>query len=223
MDVQTDFLVIGSGVAGLNFALRVAQVGRVALVTKKEAMESNTNLAQGGIAAVLGVGDSFALHVEDTLASGAGLCHGEVVDLVVREGPHRIRELVDYGVNFSRNHQTDRFDLGREGGHSRNRIVHTADMTGREVERALLENARAHPNITFYEDHIAIDLLTFSTRMKRGLVTTTHEEHCCGAYVLDRTTKQVKTFGARIVLLATGGAGKVYLYTSNPDIATGDG
>ncbi len=224
MDVQTDFLVIGSGVAGLNFALRVARVGRVALVTKKEAMESNTNLAQGGIAAVLGEGDSFDLHIQDTLASGAGLCHAEVVDLVVREGPDRIRDLVDYGVNFSRcGPQTDRFDLGREGGHSRNRIVHTADMTGREVERALLENARAHPNITFYENHIAIDLLTFSTRMKRGLVTTTHEEHCCGAYVLDRTTKQVKTFGARIVLLATGGAGKVYLYTSNPDIATGDG
>ncbi|MDJ0666609.1 MAG: L-aspartate oxidase, partial [Desulfobacterales bacterium] len=224
MDVQTDFLIIGSGVAGLNFALRVARVGRVALVTKKEAMESNTNLAQGGIAAVLGEGDSFDLHVQDTLASGAGLCHAEVVDLVVREGPERIRELIDYGVNFSRcGPQTDRFDLGREGGHSRNRIVHTADMTGREVERALLENARAHPNITFYENHIAIDLLTFSTRMKRGLVTTTHEEHCCGAYVLDRTANQVKTFGARIVLLATGGAGKVYLYTSNPDIATGDG
>ncbi len=224
MDVQTDFLIIGSGVAGLNFALRVARVGRVALVTKKEAMESNTNLAQGGIAAVLGEGDSFDLHVQDTLASGAGLCHAEVVDLVVREGPERIRELIDYGVNFSRcGPQTDRFDLGREGGHSRNRIVHTADMTGREVERALLENARAHPNITFYENHIAIDLLTFSTRMKRGLVTTTHEEHCCGAYVLDRDAKQVKTFGARIVLLATGGAGKVYLYTSNPDIATGDG
>ncbi len=224
MDVQTDFLIIGSGVAGLNFALRVARVGRVALVTKKEAMESNTNLAQGGIAAVLGEGDSFDLHIQDTLASGAGLCHAEVVDLVVREGPERIRELIDYGVNFSRcGPQTDRFDLGREGGHSRNRIVHTADMTGREVERALLENARAHPNITFYENHIAIDLLTFSTRMKRGLVTTTHEEHCCGAYVLDRDAKQVKTFGARIVLLATGGAGKVYLYTSNPDIATGDG
>ncbi len=224
MDVQTDFLIIGSGVAGLNFALRVARVGRVALVTKKEAMESNTNLAQGGIAAVLGEGDSFDLHIQDTLASGAGLCHAEVVDLVVREGPERIRELIDYGVNFSRcGPQTDRFDLGREGGHSRNRIVHTADMTGREVERALLENARAHPNITFYENHIAIDLLTFSTRMKRGLVTTTHEEHCCGAYVLDRTANQVKTFGARIVLLATGGAGKVYLYTSNPDIATGDG
>ncbi|MBL0713214.1 MAG: L-aspartate oxidase [Desulfosarcina sp.] len=224
MDVQTDFLVIGSGVAGLNFALRAARVGRVALVTKKEAMESNTNLAQGGIAAVLGAGDSFALHVQDTLASGAGLCHREAVELVIREGPARIRELIECGVSFSRDgNRTDSFDLGREGGHSRNRIVHTADMTGREVERALLEKARAHRHITFYENHMAIDLITFSTRMKRGVVTTTHEEHCCGDYVLDRNTNSVKSFGARIVLLATGGAGKVYLYTSNPDIATGDG
>ncbi len=224
MDVQSEFLVIGSGVAGLIFALRAAEVGRVVVVTKKAAMESNTNLAQGGIAAVFDTEDSFALHVQDTLASGAGLSRREVVELVVREGPARIRDLVDYGVAFSGHDQrAGAFDLGREGGHSRNRIVHTADMTGREVERALLEKARNHPQIAFYENHIAIDLITFSTRMKRGLVTTTHEAHCCGAYVLDRATNQVKAFGARIVLLATGGAGKVYLYTSNPDIATGDG
>ncbi len=224
MDVQSDFVVIGSGVAGLNFALRAAEVGRVAVVTKKEAMESNTNLAQGGIAAVLDTDDSYELHVQDTLASGAGLCRREVVELVVREGPARIRQLVDCGVSFSGDPEgSEGFDLGREGGHSRNRIVHTADMTGREVERALLEKARSHPRITFFENHIAIDLITFSTRMKRGLVTTTHEEHCCGAYVLDRATNEVRSFGARIVLLATGGAGKVYLYTSNPDIATGDG
>ncbi len=224
MDVQSQFLIIGSGVAGLNFALRAAEVGRVVVVTKKEAMESNTNLAQGGIAAVLDADDTYELHVQDTLASGAGLCRREVVELVVREGPARIRDLVACGVTFSgHKKQAGAFDLGREGGHSRNRIVHTADMTGREVERALLEKARGHPRITFYENHIAIDLITYSTRMKRGLVTTTHEAHCCGAYVLDRTTKEVKTFGARIVLLATGGAGKVYLYTSNPDIATGDG
>ncbi|MDJ0802170.1 MAG: L-aspartate oxidase [Desulfobacterales bacterium] len=223
-EVQSEFLVIGSGVAGLNFALRAAEVGRVAVVTKKAAMESNTNLAQGGIAAVLDADDSYDLHVRDTLASGAGLCRREVVELVVREGPARIRELVARGVAFSGDPRgSGGYDLGREGGHSRNRIVHTADMTGREVERALLEKARNHPQITFYENHIAIDLITYSTRMKRGLVTTTHEEHCCGAYVLDRAAKRVKTFGARIVLLATGGAGKVYLYTSNPDIATGDG
>jgi L-aspartate oxidase len=222
---QSDFLIIGSGVAGLLFALNTAQVGRVALVTKKEAMESNTNQAQGGIAAVFDSDDSFDLHIQDTLASGAGLCHPDVVDLVVKEGPRRIEALVSRGVSFSRhgNAPSEGFDLGREGGHSRNRIVHTQDMTGREVERALLEQVRAHPNIDLFENHIAIDLITHSTRMKRGLVTTTHEEHCCGAYVLDRKAQQVRTFVTRIVLLATGGAGKVYLYTSNPDIATGDG
>ena len=222
---QSDFLIIGSGVAGLLFALNTARAGRVALVTKKEAMESNTNQAQGGIAAVFDGDDSFDLHIQDTLASGAGLCHPDVVSLVVKEGPRRIEALVNRGVSFSRhsNAPSDGFDLGREGGHSRNRIVHTQDMTGREVERALLEQVRAHPNIDLFENHIAIDLITHSTRMKRGLVTTTHEEHCCGAYVLDRKAQQVRSFVSRIVLLATGGAGKVYLYTSNPDIATGDG
>jgi L-aspartate oxidase len=216
---------MGSGVAGLLFALDAAQTGRVALVTKKEAMESNTNHAQGGIAAVLDGSDSFDLHIQDTLDSGAGLCHPEVVRLVVEEGPERIRELVQRGVSFSRgaNAAAETFDLGREGGHSRNRIVHTQDMTGREVERVLLEQVREHPNIELFENHIAVDLITHSTRMKRGLVTTTHEEHCCGAYVLDRQARQVRPFVAKIVLLATGGAGKVYLYTSNPDIATGDG
>jgi len=222
---QSDFLIIGSGIAGLLFALDTAEAGRVTLVTKKEAMESNTNQAQGGIAAVLGNNDSFDLHIQDTLASGAGLSQPDVVRLVVEEGPRRIKELVARGVSFSRSKGTpaDSFDLGREGGHSRNRIVHTQDMTGREVERVLLAQARAHPNITVLENHIAVDLITHSIRMKRGMVTTTHEEHCCGAYVLDRESRQVRPFVARIVLLATGGAGKVYLYTSNPDIATGDG
>lgn len=222
---HSDFLIIGSGIAGLLFALDTAEAGRVALVTKKEAMESNTNQAQGGIAAVLGNNDSFDLHIQDTLASGAGLSQPEVVRLVVEEGPRRIEELVARGVSFSRRKDapSGRFDLGREGGHSRNRIVHTEDMTGREVERVLLDQAREHPNIEIFENHIAVDLITHSTRMKRGTVTTTHEEHCCGAYVLDREARQVRPFVARIVLLATGGAGKVYLYTSNPDIATGDG
>lgn len=222
---QSDFLIIGSGVAGLLFALDTAQAGRVALVTKKEAMDSSTNHAQGGIAAVFDRNDNFDLHIEDTLASGAGLCHPEVVRLVVQEGPRRITELVERGVSFSRGQNAPEaaFDLGREGGHSRNRIVHTQDMTGREVERVLLQQVREHPNIDLFENHIAVDLITHSTRMKRGMVTTTHEEHCCGAYVLDREAHRVRPFVARIVLLATGGAGKVYLYTSNPDIATGDG
>jgi L-aspartate oxidase len=228
MDIQTDFLIIGSGIAGLMYALKVADSGTVAIVTKKQAVDSNTNLAQGGIASVFGQQDSFDLHIQDTLESGDGLCNEEVVRQVVVGGPERIRELMHIGVSFNTDEATDAaegtaFDLGREGGHSHNRIVHAHDMTGREVERVLLERARQHGNIRFFENHMAIDLITFSTRIKRGLVTTTHEDYCCGAYVLDRKTKRVQTFGAAITLLATGGAGKVYLYTSNPDIATGDG
>jgi L-aspartate oxidase len=229
MEIRSDFLIIGSGVAGLSFALKVAAFGHVSLVTKKAVMESNTNLAQGGIASVFGSMDSFDLHVQDTLSSGDGLCNGDVVDMVVKDGPDRIQELMDLGVAFNvvQNNIADGappvFDLGREGGHCQNRIVHAKDMTGREIEQGLVHQVRNHENISLYEDHIAIDLITFSTRMKRGLITTTHEDYCCGAYVLDRKTKQIKSFLSKITLLATGGAGKVYLYTSNPDIATGDG
>jgi L-aspartate oxidase len=229
MDVQSDFLVIGSGVAGLTFALKVAEKGRVALVTKKGIMESNTAYAQGGIASVFDSLDSFGLHIEDTLNAGDGLCNREVVELVVKNGPTRIRDLIALGVNFNVREDTKSdgdpaaLDLGREGGHSQKRIVHAQDMTGRAVETVLVEHARAHPNIDVYEEHIAIDLITQSIRMKRGLVTTTHEDYCCGAYVLDTASNRVKTFAANIVLLACGGAGKVYLYTSNPDVASGDG
>ncbi|KJS31162.1 MAG: L-aspartate oxidase [Desulfatitalea sp. BRH_c12] len=228
-DVKTDILVIGSGVAGLLFALKVAEHGSVALVTKKEAMDSNTNLAQGGIATVFGETDTFDLHIQDTLSSGDGLCNLDVVERVVKDGPARIRELIQLGVHFNLRRENgisvpdDAFDLGREGGHSHNRIVHAHDMTGREVEQVLLNLVRNHPHIHLYENHIAIDLITQSTRIKRGQVTTTHEDFCCGAYVLERSSHQVKTFAANITLLATGGTGKVYLYTSNPDIATGDG
>ena len=229
MDTQTDFLIIGSGIAGLMFALKVADRGTVAIVTKKQAVDSNTNLAQGGIASVFDQRDSFDLHIRDTLDAGDGLCNRSVVEQVVVGGPERIRELMEIGVSFNTdadgpiNPGDEQFDLGREGGHSCNRIVHAHDMTGREVERVLLDRARQNRNIRFFENHMAIDLITFSTRIKRGLVTTTHEDYCCGAYVLDRQSRRVKTFGAGITLLATGGAGKVYLYTSNPDIATGDG
>ncbi|MDA8142062.1 MAG: L-aspartate oxidase [Desulfobacteraceae bacterium] len=229
-DIQTDILVIGSGVAGLMFALKVAEHGSVALVTKKEAMESNTNLAQGGIASVFGATDTFDLHIQDTLSSGDGLCNADVVEMVVKAGPARINELIQLGVRFnlrqeqrSKNGAPPPLDLGREGGHSHNRIVHAHDLTGREVEQVLLDLVRSHPNIQLFENHIAIDLITQSTRIKRGLVTTTHEDFCCGAYVLERGSNRVKTFAAHITLLATGGAGKVYLYTSNPDIASGDG
>ena len=229
MNSKTDFLIIGSGIAGLMVALKVADEGTVAIVTKKQAVDSNTNLAQGGIASVFDQEDSFDLHIQDTLDSGDGLCNPDVVRQVVTGGPGCIRELKKFGVSFNLGEASpddqapDRFDLGREGGHSRNRIVHAHDMTGREVERVLLQRARNHPNIDFFEHHMAIDLITFSTRIKRGMVTTNHEDYCCGAYVLDQKTHRVLTFGATITLLAAGGAGKVYLYTSNPDIATGDG
>lgn len=229
MKVNTDFLVIGSGVAGLTFALKVADHGTVAVVTKRGIMDTNTSQAQGGIASVFGELDSFDLHIRDTLMAGDGLCNREVVEMVVRNGPERIRELIDMGVRFNLsesgkdpNGEPD-FDLGREGGHSQKRIVHAEDMTGRELERVLVDHVRKHKNISVYENHIAIDLITFSTRMKRGQVTTTHEDFCCGAYVLDCESGQVNTFSAQITLLATGGSGKVYLYTSNPDVAAGDG
>jgi L-aspartate oxidase len=231
MQIKTDFLIIGSGVAGLTFALKVAAFGNVALVTKKEVMDSSTKMAQGGIASVFDKLDSFDLHIQDTLAAGDGLCNRDVVELVVKNGPDRIRELTELGVQFDlkRKAKVDRenidldFDLGHEGGHSQKRIVHAHDMTGIELERVLVNHVKQNERITLYENHIAIDLITISTRMKRGTFTTTHENYCCGAYVLDRKAGQVKTFCAKITLLATGGASKVYLYTSNPDIATGDG
>ncbi|MBW1847810.1 MAG: L-aspartate oxidase [Deltaproteobacteria bacterium] len=226
MEIETDFFIIGSGIAGLSFALKAADFGNVVLVTKKEAIESNTNRAQGGIASVFDSLDSFDLHIQDTLAAGDGLCHTDVVEMVVKDGPARIRELIALGVKFNIKGEKDNdteFDLGREGGHSQNRIVHAHDMTGKEVERALLNLVKNNKNIKLLEDHIALDLITFSTRLKSEQITTTHEHYCCGAYVLDRETNQVKTILAKITLLATGGAGKVYIYTSNPDIATGDG
>jgi L-aspartate oxidase len=228
MEIETDFLIIGSGIAGLTFALKVARHGTVALVTKKGIMDSNTARAQGGIASVFGKLDSFDLHIEDTLTSGDGLCNREVVEMVVRGGPERIRELIDLGVQFNTSEEEKdlsgpSLDLGREGGHSRKRIVHANDMTGLELETVLANHVFANENIEVYENHIAIDLITVSTRMKRGMVTTTHEDFCCGAYVLDSQDSTVHTFNAGITLLASGGAGKVYLYTSNPDIATGDG
>lgn len=218
---QYDYVVLGSGIAGLTFALHVASRGRVAIVTKKNRAESNTNYAQGGIASVTSAEDSFELHVRDTLEAGAGLCQEEVVRMIVQDGPARIRELVELGMKFTEREQTANgrreFDLGREGGHSKRRILHAKDVTGREIEQALLASVAAQPNITILENHVAIDLIT---TQKLGYVGA---NRCLGAYVLDQTTGRVETFAARIVLLATGGCGKVYLYTTNPDIASGDG
>ena len=215
-----DFLVIGSGVAGLSFALRAAEHGTVCVVTKKESAESNTNYAQGGIAAVMGPGDDTEAHVEDTLVAGAGLCHEDVVRMVIEEGPERVRDLIDLGARFSRDPDGD-LHLGREGGHSAFRIVHAEDMTGREVERALLAAVRRSPAITVLEYHYAVNLLTehqLGERTQAG-----DDLHCFGAYVLDSQAGVVKTVLAKATLLAAGGAGQLYQHTTNPQVATGDG
>ncbi len=224
LEQTVDFLVIGSGIAGLSFALRAAEHGTVAVVTKKERAESNTNYAQGGIAAVVSENDSYDLHLRDTLQVGSGLCHPEAVELMVREGPVCVRELEDWGVRFTKRTEGERvlFELGREGGHSRNRIIHAQDLTGREVERALVTAVREHPNIHVYEDHMAVDLIT-EHHLGPEAEAKAERVHCFGAYVLDIRQGVVKKFLARSTLLATGGLGQVYRHTTNPEIATGDG
>src|SRR5512135_2709819 len=220
MGRMSKFLVIGSGIAGLSFALRAAKKGRVTIITKKDASESSTNYAQGGIATVWSNEDTFESHIEDTLAAGAGLCHPDTVDFVVRDAPARIRELIAWGVEFTRQTGKREYDLHREGGHSARRIFHAKDLTGREVERALLVRVRENPRIRIYENHTAINLIT---RQKLSSFDHPGVDEVLGAYVLDRTTGEIHTFVADVTVLATGGSGKVYLYTSNPDVATGDG
>jgi L-aspartate oxidase len=220
-----DFLVIGSGITGLFYALKVADHGTVAVATKADLAESNTNYAQGGIASVFSPDDSFDLHIRDTLEAGRGLCRPEVVKQIVEQGPAMIRELQELGARFTlkkdRKKQGE-FDLGREGGHSKNRIVHASDLTGKEIERALVQAVREHPGIDLFENHVAIDLITLS-KVRPKSVAETEEDAVIGAYILDAQSNAIRTFLSPIVLLATGGCGKVYLYTSNPDISSGDG
>jgi len=212
--IRADVVVVGSGIAGLFFALKAAKYGSVALITKKSRPESSTNWAQGGIAAAFGSDDSPDLHKEDTLVAGAGLCHPDAVDALVREGPERVTEMIELGVRFSEDH--GELSLGREGGHSRRRIVRAADLTGREIERGLLQAVADEPNITIYENHAAVDLLTATDPGTLGV-------RCCGVLALDDATGREKPFLARVVMLATGGCGQVYRHTTNPSIATGDG
>ena len=210
----SDYLVIGSGIAGLSFALQAAKRGSVAVLAKRGRSETNTAYAQGGIAAVLGPGDTFAQHEQDTLVAGAGLCREPAVRVTVEEGPERVRELVGLGAEFTRESTPFGYHLTREGGHSQRRVVHAADQTGREVERVLLA-ATAAAGVTFFEEHAAIDLITEGKLTRSGRVL--------GCYALDPRSGEVHVFLAKVVVLASGGAGKVYLYTSNPDVATGDG
>jgi L-aspartate oxidase len=217
---ETDFLILGSGIAGLSLAIKLSELGTVSVVSKREFLAGSTVHAQGGIAAVTSAEDSFDKHRDDTLRAGAGLCHEDIVRGVVEEGPARIKELIDWGMAFTRDeHDEDHpYELGLEGGHSRRRVLHAGDFTGSEIAKTLLHKARARPNIQFFEYHAAVDLIT---NQKIG---GTDPAVCLGAYVLDIRNQQVRTFvGRRATLLATGGAGKVYLYTSNPDVASGDG
>src|SRR6202030_3602263 len=213
----SDFLVIGGGIAGLTFALKASEVGTVTVLTKAGSSEANTAYAQGGIASVWSVDDSFESHVDDTLRAGAGLCSRHAVETIVRDGPEAVRELIALGTRFTRVEEggEDEYDLGREGGHSHRRVLHAQDLTGREIMRALGEAAKARPNIRVLENHVAVNLLIERDANRRP-------QACWGVYALDKATMSVHKVVARATLLATGGAGKVYLYTTNPDIASGD-
>jgi L-aspartate oxidase len=216
-EFSSDFLVIGGGIAGLIFAIEAAEVGTVTVLTKAASSEANTAYAQGGIASVWSVDDSFESHIQDTIRAGAGLCHRDAVEAIVRDGPAAVRELIQLGTRFTRVEEgnEEEYDLGREGGHSHRRVLHAQDLTGREIMRALGGAVEARPNIRVLENHVAIDLL-----IDRSGATPAA---CWGAYALERNTPVVNKLVARATLLATGGAGKVYLYTTNPDIASGDG
>ncbi len=217
-----DVVVVGSGIAGLSLALKVAKGGAsVMLITKKTQAESNTNYAQGGIACVMAPVDAFASHIEDTLRAGDGLCDLAVVSAIIEEGPGRVQELAEMGVSFSQE-KSGSWDLGQEGGHTHRRILHVKDMTGRAIEEALLNAIAAHPNITLREHVLAIDLITAS-KLARRQKQAAAKDNVVGLYALRVHTGKVETITASAVVLATGGSGQAYLYTTNPDIATGDG
>ena len=220
MSIKTDVLIIGSGIAGLFAALKISEYADVILVTKKNKAESNTNYAQGGIATVIDPNDSFEKHVEDTLIAGAGLCDRKVVESMVKEGPDRIKDLIDIGTMFTK--KGNDFDLAKEGGHSMSRILHAKDLTGQEIERALIHAVEEKANIIIYENAIAIDLLT-EHNISGKPQSLSENKNCWGAYILDSAKNEVIKITAKATVLATGGLGQVYLHTTNPLIATGDG
>ena len=218
MSLSTDILVIGSGIAGLSFALKAAKNARVLIITKKDRAESNTNYAQGGIASVISRDDSYELHIKDTLECGAGLCHTDSVEQIVNSGPALIKELIELGVIFSK--EKGKLDLGREGGHSHKRIIHSKDLTGKEIERALLHKVSINKNITVLEHHSAIDLITEHNLKNRRYKSN---KNCFGAYIFDELSNRIDTVISKITVICTGGIGQVYMHTTNPEIATGDG
>jgi len=218
---QVDFLIIGSGIAGLSYAIKVAEHGSVCMITKSDEDESNTKYAQGGIAAVTDASDSFEKHISDTLIAGAGLCDDEVVRIVITEAPQRIDELMQWGARFDRK-ASGELDLGKEGGHSENRILHHKDNTGFEIERALLEQVASHPNIEVLDHHYAVEIIT-EHHLGMYINSSSPEISCFGVYALNIKTNQTDVILARTTLMASGGAGNIYASTTNPRIATGDG
>lgn len=216
-----DFLIIGSGIAGMSYALKVAQHGKVAIIAKTTLEDANTFYAQGGIASVTNPWDNFEKHIADTLDAGAGLCNTEVVEKVVREAPAQIEELISWGVDFDKDEKGN-FDLHREGGHSEFRILHHKDSTGAEIQTSLIETIRNHPNIDVFDNHFTIEILT---QHHLGQVVTRHTTgiECYGAYILDLQTNEVQTFLSRVTMMSTGGIGCIYQTTTNPLVATGDG
>jgi len=217
---DSEYLIIGSGIAGLNLALHMADSGRVHVISKTQLDETNTNYAQGGIASVTTKSDSFESHIEDTLTAGAGLCHQDAVKVMVNEGPDRISDLINWGVAFSRSKESSNYELAREGGHSVSRIFHVKDFTGAEIQRVLLQRAREHPNIELFEDFYAIDLIT-DHHVLGNLQAAFNI--CFGAYVFSRKDKKVHIFRSAYTILATGGGSRVYQYSTNPETSTGDG
>ena len=217
---HSDYLVIGAGIAGLNFALQVADHGRVNVISKASFGETNTNYAQGGVASVYSTRDSFEKHKQDTFIAGAGLCHQDAVEVMVNQGPERINDLIKWGVQFSKSSDQKTYELAREGGHSMERIFHVKDFTGAEIQRVLIERAREHPNITLYEDYYAVDLIT-EHHVLNNLQAAFNI--CFGAYVFSKKDKNVHVFQSAYTIIATGGGSRVYQYSTNPESATGDG
>lgn len=223
--MQTDILVIGGGIAGLTFAIKTASQRpdlKIVVVTKTYDEESNTRYAQGGVAAVWDLSkDSFQKHIEDTLDAGDGLCDPKVVEIVVQEGPERVREIIEWGTRFD-HAKTGNYDLGKEGGHSENRILHYKDLTGWEIQRALLEKVGTLPNIQVFEHYYAVDIIT-QHHLGYNVTRVTPDIKCYGAYALDKTSGHIETILAKVTVMATGGTGQIYKATTNPTIATGDG
>lgn len=221
MKRKVDFLIIGSGIAGLSYALKVAPHGKVLMITKADESESNTKYAQGGIATVMQTNDTYEKHIQDTLSCGDGLCDEKIVRMVIAKSTERIKELIEWGARFDKN-SSGEFDLGKEGGHSEHRILHHKDNTGFEIERALLEQVHAHPNIEILTHHFSVDIIT-QHHLGMEVNSRTPDKECYGAYVLNNQTGVIETILARTTLIATGGIGQAYRVTTNPRIATGDG